>query len=96
MQVVVRGEAEADIAEASLWYETRSRGLGDTFMDAVKSALLQIGRYPLLYPVICRDLRCAPLRKFPYLMFYRIVDGTAFVVACFHGRRDPRAWQARR
>jgi hypothetical protein len=38
MQVVVRDEAEEDIAEAALWYETPSPGLGDTFLDAVKYA----------------------------------------------------------
>jgi hypothetical protein len=32
--LVVRAEAEADIEEAYAWYESRSVGLGERFLDA--------------------------------------------------------------
>ncbi|MGA7867946.1 MAG: hypothetical protein WCA23_28900 [Stellaceae bacterium] len=28
-------------------------------------------------------------------LFFRVMDETVHVIACFHGRRDPRQWQWR-
>ena len=41
------------------------------------------------------DIRRALLRRFPYALFFRIVDDAVFVMACFHSSRDPRIWQHR-
>jgi plasmid stabilization system protein ParE len=35
------------------------------------------------------------LRRFPYSLFYRIIDDQVIVVACMHGRRHPRRWRSR-
>jgi len=32
---------------------------------------------------------------FPYALFFRILEDDIRVIACFHGNRDPRGWQAR-
>jgi hypothetical protein len=36
------------------------------------------------------------MRRFPYAMYFRIYDEGVVVVACMHGRRNPRRWQVRR
>jgi plasmid stabilization system protein ParE len=50
---------------------------------------------PELFPVVHRQTRRALLRRFPYGLYYRIVNDQIVVVACMHGRRDPRQWQSR-
>lgn len=47
---VVRPEAEADIDEAYVWYERRTVGLGDRFLDAVGATLEIIQKEPLRFP----------------------------------------------
>jgi plasmid stabilization system protein ParE len=42
---------------------------------------------PLIYPIVDGDLRRAPLRRFPYALFYLIEDGEVIVVALMHHRR---------
>jgi toxin ParE1/3/4 len=42
-----------------------------------------------------RDVRRARCRRFPYALFFRVIDETVHVIACFHSRRDPRQWQRR-
>jgi len=32
---------------------------------------------------------------FPYAMYFRVYDEVVVVVACMHGRRNPRRWQVR-
>jgi Plasmid stabilisation system protein. len=47
---VVRPEAEADINEAYVWYEGRSVGLGDRFLDAVEETIELVRDSPQRYP----------------------------------------------
>ena len=35
------------------------------------------------------------VRRFPYLILYRITDEGISVIAIFHAKRDPKIWQAR-
>ena len=40
LPVIFQEEAEADMAEAALWYERRSLGLGAEFVRSVEPVLL--------------------------------------------------------
>ena len=97
MSVVVRltDEAEADLNEAALWYETRSAGLGVEFIVEVREAMQRISTNPMLYGEIELNLRRAPVRRFPYGLIYRASTEQAEVIAIFHQRRDPTVWQNR-
>jgi hypothetical protein len=45
---------------------------------------------PRQFPVICKNVRRALLRRFPYaLMFVVEPDDALTVIACFHGSREP-------
>ena len=96
MQFIVRPAAAADIDEAFLWYEGQRPGLGHEFLAAAQTLVDAIADHPLRYPVIRRNTRRALLRRFPYAIYFRNYDEVIVVVACMHGRRNPRRWQARR
>ena len=49
--VIVRAEAEADLAEAYQWYEQQVRGLGGEFFWCVDAVMAAIERDPQIYPV---------------------------------------------
>lgn len=95
MRLLVRPAAAADIDEAFLWYERQRAGLGSEFLAAVQSALDDVVAHPAKYPVIHRDTKRALLRRFPYAILYRVYGEVVVVVACMHGRRDPRRWASR-
>jgi plasmid stabilization system protein ParE len=95
LRVIARDEAEADIAEAALWYERRCGGLGREFVRAVDSCFELIARQPDAFPVVYRNARLGLLRKFPYLVVYRVFPEFITVVAVIHGRRHPRRWKSR-
>ena len=94
-QLLVRPAAAADIEEAYLWYEERRAGLGEKFLAALDSLWAEIAARPTIYPVIYREARRALLHRFPYAVFFRSYDETIVVIACMHGRRNPRRWKAR-
>jgi len=95
MQIVVRPAAAADIDEAFLWYEGQRLGLGHEFLAAAQTLVDAIAQHPLRYPIARRNTRRALLRRFPYAIYFRIYDEAIVVVACMHGRRNPRRWQVR-
>jgi plasmid stabilization system protein ParE len=95
MQVVVRPAAAADIDEAFLWYENQRPGLGHEFLAAAQTLIDAVAQHPLRYPVVRRNTRRALLRRFPYAVFFRTYEGIIVVVACMHGRRNPRRWLVR-
>ena len=95
MQVVVRPAAAADIDEAFLWYEGRRAGLGHEFLAAAQTLIDAVAQHPLRYPIVRRTTRRALLRRFPYAFYFRIYGEVVVLVACMHGRRNPRRWEVR-
>jgi toxin ParE1/3/4 len=94
--VVVRPEAEAEIAEAGDWYEQQRPGLHDKFVSAVDAAFSALRTNPFQYQVVAERLRRAPLHGFPYGLLYFVSDQQEVtVVSCVHLRRDPKIWQER-
>jgi len=87
--------AEADVGEAFEWYEAQHPGLGPAFRRALGIAVAAAENQPEAHPVIHRNTRRVLLRKFPYALYYRILEENIAVVACIHGKRHPRIWRAR-
>ena len=94
-RLVLRSEAERDIAEAAEWYDRQRAGLSLQFRSALDSTLSSIEENPLLYAQVYRNLRRALVRRFPYGVFYVPRNEALFVVAVFHTARDPKLWHAR-
>lgn len=94
--VLLTAEAEADVEEAFGWYDGQRAGLGGVFLHAVDVALEAVGSRPGTYPVVYRNTRRFLLPKFPYAMYYRILDESVVVVGCIHAKRHPRTWRSRR
>jgi hypothetical protein len=57
LPLIVRPEAERDLAEAHDWYESKVTGLGSEFLLAIDAALSSIQRTPDLYQVVYKNLR---------------------------------------
>jgi plasmid stabilization system protein ParE len=50
---------------------------------------------PGMYAVALRDVRRAKLRRFPYLVYYRVFTDRIEVLGVLHGGQDPQVWQRR-
>jgi len=94
-RLVVQPAARIDLAEASDWYDENRDGLGGEFIRAFEAASAAIVRNPFQYQIVYGKARRAPLRRFQYGLIYTVSDNEVLVVACVHGRRDPRRWQER-
>jgi plasmid stabilization system protein ParE len=87
--------ANEDLQDARAWYDNIRPELGARFALAVESTIEAIAERPLQFTVVYRGWRRAGVRRFPYGIFFEAQEHRIVVIACFHGRRNPRRWQAR-
>ncbi len=95
LPVAFRRVARSEYGSAIAWYEGQQLGLGSDFEAAVQAVLDTISGQPDHFPISVRDIREAPVRRFPHCVCYRVRGGKVVVVAVFHQARDPAAWHGR-
>jgi toxin ParE1/3/4 len=98
-QVVSRPEAENDVIEIAEWYDSRSDGLGDRFVEEILAVLDELAINPLLHrrrhPH--RNIRWRYPESFPYRVIYEVDERKKIVIvaAVLHGVRHDREWKRR-
>ena len=91
-----RTAAAADVETAHRWYDEQRPGLGESFLQEVQACVERILESPKSYVARSRQVRRAPLHRFPHALFYRETPQAIIVVACFHARQRPsRLWRRR-
>jgi plasmid stabilization system protein ParE len=95
LPVVWSNAAKAEFYAAEQWYADISHDLADRFAQAVDDSLQTIAQYPLRFAVVHKGKRRAFVRRFPYSLIYLVEDARIVMIACFHGKRNPRHWQRR-
>jgi toxin ParE1/3/4 len=95
LPVVLRPEATKDAAEAIGYFDALRPGLGQAFLIQVQDVLLRISGMPELHGIVWRDVRAARLRRFTYVVYYRVHEDRLEVLAVVQGNRDAAVWQSR-
>ncbi len=91
----IRKEAEADIAEAYQYYESCWENLGSDFILCIEESFARIKKNPRQYKTIYKNMHRALVRKFPYGIFYILIDEQIVVLGVLHARKNPKHWQSR-
>ncbi|MCI5066705.1 type II toxin-antitoxin system RelE/ParE family toxin [bacterium] len=94
-KVRVEPEARADLVAAFDWYESQQEGLGLELLASAEATFSLLERFPEAYYEIYGDFRRAPIRRFPFALFYTIEEESVRVIGIFHYRRDPDGWKER-
>lgn len=92
--------ARWDLFDAADWYDGQLAGLGQEFSDEVRARVLALAGQPRLFgrvqpPVRGREVREAPVHRFPYLVIYEVTAIEVVIVAVVHARRSQRVWRRR-
>lgn len=88
-------EAKADIRKEWAYYANIRQELGDQFLTAVEQATWSIAERPLAMRVIEHHVRRWPVKGFPHGVLYRVDVEQVYILAVFHPRQHPAAWQKR-
>jgi len=93
--VIYLPEARDDVDAAYAQYVQHRVGLGERFLERLNARVEAVRDNPGMYGVVRDEVRAAPLRRFPYVVYYRVEGEAVVILAVLHGRRDPRVWQDR-
>lgn len=89
-------DADAELDEAAVFYESRVRGLGQSFASEVDRTISLIREFPKAGSPSGRTARKALVDRFPYSIIYRHTADAVVIVAVAHGRRRPGYWRRRK
>ena len=89
MKLRLLRSAIEDLASGRSFYDLQQPGIGDLFFESVFSDIdsldLQAGIHSRHF-----DFYRALASRFPYAIYYKIIDGEAVVFRVLDCRRDPR------
>jgi plasmid stabilization system protein ParE len=96
MAVEFHPAAEEELDAAAAFYEELQENLGEGLLDEVEDTCALISEYPAIGRRVDQFHRNIPLRRFPFMLFYR-VDGTLIrIIAIAHKRKRPGYWRLRK
>ena len=93
MKLVIRPEADHDLADAYLWYVSKSDDLAQRLKDDFEDLLNLIQSMPHGFPKVYGEIRKARLHTFPYYVHFLVKDETIFVLSVTHTKRHPDVWK---
>lgn len=89
-KLIVRPEAEDDLSEAFMWYESKREGLGFDFLLQIDAGFRFIERNPLVFAEKYKGTRNHFIKRFPYKVVYCVKGFRVTVLAVIYGGRDPK------
>jgi hypothetical protein len=87
--------AQIELDQAVAYYNSKSPGLGDDFLDEVVKALNRIGEYPDAWHRLSKRTRRCQKRRFPYGIIYQMRSDGILVIAVANLHRRPDYWKNR-
>ena len=89
-KLIIVPEAEIEISEAIVYYESKQQGLGSIFVQYLDGyfytlvkgkAFFEIKRKPTFNEL--------PIKKFPFIIIYEVVRNTIIVYSVFNTHQNP-------
>ena len=95
MKIKILDQAELDLIEGYHFYEDQEAGLGSYFLAGLYSDIESLRLYAGIHLKPHKNYHRLLSKRFPFAVYYRLEDDTAFIHAVVDCRRDP-AWIRRK
>ncbi len=87
--------ARIDALKSYDWYAERSQNAAQAFQEELQIAGRAIQRSPERWATYLFGTRRCLMKRFPYVVVYRIAADRIEILAVAHGRRKPGCWKGR-
>jgi hypothetical protein len=88
MRVKILSVAEVDLEEGYRFYESQAGDLGTYFLDTLYSDIDSLAYFAGMHRIVLGYHRLLS-KRFPFAVYYRIVDHMVLVFAVLDCRRNP-------
>jgi plasmid stabilization system protein ParE len=95
LPLVVHPDARVEALAAYDWYSQRSQQAADAFQEELRIAGRAIEHSPELWAHYLFGTRRYLMKRFPFVIVYRVAAERIEIVAVAHGRRKPGYWIGR-
>lgn len=87
--------AQNNFEEAIRYYQRQQKGLGLRFAQAVDAVVQNLAEVTCAGPALYQDCRFRRVKKFSYLVIYRIEGDVIHILAVAHDKRNLTYWHPR-
>lgn len=88
-KVVYTSRAEKSITDAFDYYESAQADLGAYFIASLENCIKSISENPEIFIVFRKSYRQSKVKKFPYLVIYRITPEAVIIENIFNTYQNP-------
>ncbi len=93
--IEISNDAESDFDNSYEFYFEENQKVADIFFNRINLSIESIKKNPLSFPIAYRNVRKFVVKKFPFVIYYQIVESVVRVIAIFHTSRNPEIWNDR-
>lgn len=91
--ILLSRKATAELEDAIRYYNQIDKKLGEKFYSEFIENLNYVRINPFLFQIKFDTFREIPLKKFPFVIVYELIDHSIIVNAIFHTSRNPESKQ---
>ena len=86
---------DCDVREAAGWYDRRSPGLGDRFVNVVRQCVAEVIADPQRFAISPSGCRYIRVPRFPYVVLFDVTDEELLLIGVLHTARSMEKWRER-
>lgn len=88
-KILLAEGAIEDMEKAIAWYEKKVNGLGNYFAKSINSSFELLKINPTIFQIQFDEFRQVPIKHFPFVIIYEIIEDGVLIHAIFHTSRNP-------
>jgi len=85
-------QVETDLKSAVFYYNDQQKGLGKRFYTEYIAYLKHIKQNPHKFQIRYLNVHIAPLKVFPFLVFYMVDENEIIILTVLHSSQNPDNW----
>ena len=87
-EIIISPRANFEIDKALRWYSAKEMHLGLELLEEIDAEIKLLRSNPFLFPKTKKDYREVPLRRFPYIIIYRILRNDILIQSVFNTHQN--------
>jgi toxin ParE1/3/4 len=95
-RLVFSKDSNYDLRDAVDFYDSKQSGLGDRFFSNLSEKIEKIKSNPLHYAIRYKEVRCAKIDNFPFMVHFIVSDDDIIIIGIIHTSRNPQLWKERK